>query len=134
MTHAVAWSLYLLLCEVWKLLLYRGVQQLLLESLDGDGEVQQGHLDLQVGTKHGVREPRLHVNVPPTIKCINILGVCCQRCAGTFAHLHLRGVFRIRQLGDHDEPEVGVIGHRVVAEPDHILSTLLELLLKQDGL
>lgn len=38
---------YLFLGKVGEFLLHGRVEQLLFQALDGDGEVQQGHLDLQ---------------------------------------------------------------------------------------
>lgn len=48
--------------------------------------------------------------------------------------LHFGGVLRVGQLGDHQQPELLVVRHRVVPQPDHVLASLLELLLQQDWL
>mmetsp|Transcript_6911 Transcript_6911/g.16610 ORF Transcript_6911/g.16610 Transcript_6911/m.16610 type:complete len:820 (-) Transcript_6911:3765-6224(-) len=48
--------------------------------------------------------------------------------------LDLGRVVRVGQLGRHEEPEAVRVRHVVVAELDHVLAALLELLLQQDRL
>lgn len=57
---------------------------------------------------------------------------CSQYSQG--AYLYFRGVLRVGQLGDHQQPELLVVGHCVVPHTDHVLPALLELLLQQDRL
>jgi len=83
----------------------------------------------------GIVEEAIKTNLNANVKKLILKARLCDgEVDDRHFHLNFGRVMRVRHFGGHEEAESVTVGNDVVADLDHVLASLLEDLLHQDGL